>query len=121
MFIHQTETDLTQLPVVKRLPGKVFSKDVGANQVRVIVTNKGNRVTLTGTVRAYIKKPDGTMIDMTGSRDSNIARVVLPSEAYEQEGMLGIYLRIEDSGKVITLGGVEGYCYKSRTNDLVYD
>ena len=121
MFIHQIEADLKRLPIVKRLPGNVFSKDVGANQVRVVVTDNGESVTLSGTVKAYVKLPDGTTLNLTGSKSGNVARVVLPADAYEQVGMIGVYLRIENSGQKITLGGVEGYCYKSRTSELIYD
>lgn len=122
MFIHQIETDFKRLPVVKRLPGNVFTKDTGANQVRVVVTDNGQSVTLYGDVKAYIKRPGGaSTLNVTGTKDGNIARVVLPSEAYDYEGMLGIYLRLEFAGQKTTLGGIEGYCYKSQTSDLIYD
>lgn len=121
MFIHQIEADLKQMPTVKRLPGNVFSKDVGANQVRVVVTDNGENVRLYGDVKAYIKKPNGETLNVTGTHDGNIARVVLPSEAYDDEGMLGVYIRLEFAGQKTTLGGIEGYCYKSRTSDLIYD
>ena len=121
MFIHQIEADLTRLPTVKRLPGTVFTNDVGANQVQVAVTKNGQSVTLSGTVKAYVKRPDGTTINITGSKSGNVARVVLTDDSYEQNGMIGVYLRIEKSGQKITLGGIEGYCYKSRTSDLIYD
>ena len=121
MFIHQIEADLKRLPIVKRLPGNVFTKDVGANQVRVVVTDNGQSVTLYGDVKAYIKRPNGTTLNVTGTKDGNVARVVLPSDAYDEEGMLGVYLRLEYAGQKTTLGGIEGYCYKSRTSDLIYD
>lgn len=121
MFIHQIESDLNRLPTVKRLPGNVFTKDSGANKVMVAVTDNGQEVPLIGNIRAYIKRPNGTTLDVAGSRDGNVAMVVLPDDAYDYEGLLGVYLRSEYGGQKITLGGVEGYCYKSQTSDLIYD
>ena len=121
MFVHQIESDLTKLPIVKRLPGNVFTNDSQANEIRVVVTDNGKAVALSGYVKAFIKKPDGSTMDVLGSKSGNVASVILPSGAYDTEGMLGIYLRIEYGGQKTTIGGVEGYCYKSRTSDLIYD
>lgn len=113
MFIHQIDSDLTRLPIVKQLNGNVFSQDSSANKVVVRVTNNGIPVNLSGTVKAFVKKQDGTTLDITGTINGNEAYVVLPSSAYNVVGMLGVYVRIETSDQTITLGGIEGRVYPS--------
>ena len=113
MFEYWIDSDLTRLPIVKQLNGNVFSQDSGANKIGVRVTENGEPVTLSGTVKAFIKKPDGETLDVTGTASGNEAYVVLPSSAYNVVGMLGVYVRIETSDQTITLGGIEGRVYPS--------
>ena len=113
MFEYWIDTELHRLPIVKRLDGQAFSQDSGANKIGVRVTENGEPVTLSGTVKAFIKKPDGETLDVTGTASGNEAYVVLPSGAYSEVGMIGIYIRLETEDQTITLGGVEGYVYPS--------
>lgn len=115
MFEYWMDVDLERLPAVERVRGRVFTADNGANLIGVRVTDDGEPVTISGTVKANIVKPDGTTIEMTGSKSENGAYVILPESAYTLAGRIGIYLRIEDNGQVITLGGAEGYVHPSKT------
>lgn len=115
MFEYWMEADLERLPAVEQIRGRVFSADSGANLIGVRVVDDGEPVTLSGTVKANIVKPDGSTITVTGSKSGNAAYVVLPEGAYTVPGRIGVYLRLEDSGQVITLGGAEGYVIRSKT------
>ena len=115
MFEYWMDVDLERLPAVETIRGRVFTEDSGANLIGVRVTDNGEPVTLSGTVKANIVKPDGTTITVTGSKSGNAAYVVLPSGAYALAGRIGVYLRLEDGGQVITLGGAEGYVKQSVT------
>ena len=120
MFEHWIHTDLKRLPDVKKL-GNVFSADDGANKIGVEVTEDGVPVTLSGTVKAWIVKPDGTTIKETTNvgLSGNTAWVVLPASAYTVVGQLGVYLKLISGSTVTTLGGVEGYVYRSRTSNIL--
>ena len=113
MFEYWIQTDLKKLPTVKKLGGQVFTLDSGANKIGAEVYDDGVPVTLTGTVSANIVKPNGVTITATGSRSGNQAWVVLPDGAYTDTGHLGVYLKLTNGNEVMTLGGVEGYCYRS--------
>ena len=113
MFEYWIQTDLTKLPTVKTLGGQVFTADSGANKIGAEVTDNGEPVTLTGTVSANIVKPDGGTISVSGDKSGNRAWVVLPDAAYTATGHIGVYLKLTNGTEVMTLGGVEGYCYRS--------
>ena len=119
MFEIWNDTDLTRLASVKPVSGRVFSQDSSANKIGVNVYDGGEPVTLSGTVKANIIKANGETITVTGNKSGNQAWVVLPADAYTVVGKIGIYLRIEDGTQVITLGGVEGYVYRSQTAILI--
>ena len=105
--------DLRQMPSVKQLTGRVFSQDESANKIGVRVTENGEPVTLSGTVKAYVIKQDGTTLDITGTASENEAYVILPATAYTVVGEIGVFIRIETEDQTVTLGGVEGYVYPS--------
>lgn len=113
MFEHWIRSDLKKLPAVETLAGRAFSGDSGANKIGVVVTDGGEAVTLTGTVKAYIVRPNGTTIEATGDKSGNTAWVVLPEGAYAYAGKIGVFLKLINGTVVTTLGGVEAYVYKS--------
>ena len=114
MFETWIETDLQRLPTVLRLMGRAFSADDVANKVGVIVKDGGEPITLSGTVKGYIIKPDGTMInDISGSKSGNLAWIVLPSSAYAQQGQITVTIKLINGIEVSTLGAVEAYVYPS--------
>lgn len=120
MFEHWIHTDLTRMPDVKKL-GNVFSQDSGANKIGVEVTNNGVPVTLSGTVKAWIIKPDGSTITETSNvgKSANKAWVVLPASAYTLVGQISVFLKLLDGSAVTTLGGIEGYVYRSKTSNIL--
>lgn len=113
MFEYWIKSDLQHLPVVEDLCGTVFSQDNVANKIGVIVTDGGNAVSLSGTVRAWIIRGDGTTITVDGSKSGNMAWVTLPATAYAVTGRIGIYIKLLVGNDVVTLGGIESYVYKS--------
>lgn len=114
MFETWIETELTKLPTVMKLMGRAFSLDDGANKVGVIVKDGGEPITLSGTVKGYIIKPDGTMInDISGSKSGNRAWIVLPSSAYSQQGKITVTIKLINGTEVSTLGAVEAYVYRT--------
>ena len=91
MFEHWAHTDLTRLPDIKKM-GNVFSQDSEANKIGVEVTKDGVPVNLVGMVKAWIVKPDGEMIteQQNVGMSGNTAWVILPDEAYDKVGLLGM-------------------------------
>ena len=115
MFETWINTEVTKLPTVMRLMGRAFTEDNGANKIGVIVTENGQPKTLTGTVKGYVIKPDGTMInDITGSSSQNKAWIVLPASAYAIQGKITVTIKLINGTDVSTLGAVEANVYKSK-------
>lgn len=99
-----------------RLMGRAFSLDDGANKVGVIVKENGQPKTLSGIVKGYVIKPDGSMInDIVGSKSENRAWIVLPSSAYALQGQITVTVKLVNGTEVSTLGAVEAYVYPSST------
>ena len=114
MFEFWQATDLKNLPEVKHLGGQVFSQDSGANKIGVEVTDNGEPVTLTGSIRANVIRADGTTLEITGEKSGNRAWVILPAEAYAVPGHIGIFIKRISGEEISTLGGVESYVYRTR-------
>lgn len=120
------DSDLTQLPTVKKIYANMFSyrSDISgehhANRIGVRVTNGGVPVQLPDAIRAYVVKADGTTDDIPGYvRNTNEAFVLLNNTQYSAVGKIGVYLRIETNDQTVTLGGVEGYINPSAIGELV--
>ena len=111
MFETWLETDSGKLARVTKLRGRTFSQDEDANKIGVIVNGVS---ALSGDVKGYVIRPDGTMVnDITGSKSGNMAWIVLPDDAYTQTGMITVTLKVVDGETITTLGAVEAYVYKS--------
>lgn len=109
MFEEWLDTDFSELPRVRTVLGRAFSEDSGANKFGVRVTDNGEPIVLSGTVRANIIKPDGTTIAQDGSKSQNKAWVILPSSAYSLSGKISIVLKLINGTEVATLGAFEIY------------
>ena len=120
MFEYWMDVDLEQMPAVKTVNGRGFSADSGANLIGVRVWDDGEAVALSGSVKANIIRGDGVTIGANGSiQNTNEAYVILPEAAYAVPGKIGIYIRMEDDGQVITLSGAEGYVIQSVTGTTI--
>lgn len=113
MFEYWFDVDLYTYQKVKDF-GIAYTQDANAHKIGARVTKHGEPVTLAGTVRAWIIIPNKTTFTVDGSMEGNMAWVILPEEAYREEGKLGIYLKVINGSEVTTLFGAEGRVYKSR-------
>ena len=111
------DLDMDNLPKVEVLNGVIFTADSGANQLGVRVTKGGQSVTLSGTVRGFVIKPDGTMVnDISGTRSGNTASIVLPAAAYTVPGMARVIIKLLVSGaETTTLGAWDIFVASSAT------
>lgn len=112
------DTDLTVLPHVVPLPDDTFTADAQANKVGVRVTKAGQSVTVSGTIKGYIIKPDGSTITVNGSKSGNTAYVILPATAYTAPGKIMVIIKSLDGETVTTLGACE--CIMHRTTTEVH-
>ena len=107
-----TESDLSRLPIVNTIPGLLFYEDNQANKLGVKVYDNGEPVSLSGTIKAWIKRSNKTTIQVNGGKSGNQAWVVLPATAYAVPGHVGIYIKLLSGNNVVTLGGFETNVYK---------
>ena len=112
MHEYWIDTDVSRLPVVKQSP-IVFEKDSGANKIGVRVTDHGEPLALSGTIRANIVRGNGSMVVADGARDGNRAWVILPASAYAYTGKLSVFIKMLNGNDVVTLGGIEAKVYQA--------
>ena len=115
MFETWIETEMTKLPTVMRLMGRAFQADDGGNKVGVIVTRNGEPEEFRmGGIYGSVMLPDGTMINnIQGNWNENRAWIVLPAEAYAQQGMITVTIKEIVRGASTTYGVLEAYVYPS--------
>lgn len=113
MFETWLKTDLQSLPEVKKL-NLLFSQDSGANKIGVEVFDGGIPATLVGNVVASVIRADGSTISINGSKSDNKAWVELTAACYTNVGQISVFLKLVNGSEVATLGGVEGFVFKSR-------
>ena len=102
--------DLKHPVIVNRLPGNLFTGDISGNRIGVEVTDDGAPVTLSGTIRGYVIRPDGETITITnGSISGNNASIVLNADCYALSGNIRIIIKIDD----VTVLACTGYVYPS--------
>ena len=109
------DTDLTVLPHVVPLPDDTFTADAQANKVGVRVTKAGQAVTVSGTIKGYVIKPDGSTITVNGSKSGNTAYVILPATAYTAPGKIMVIIKSIDGETVTTLGACECVMHRTTT------
>jgi len=107
--------DLTKPVRVVQLTGNLFSGDVAANKIGVVVTDGGEPATLSGSVMGYIIRADGATVTVTGELDDNKVWIVLPESAYIVIGQANIVIKLGTT----TLGACTGYVYRTTTDTLV--
>ena len=115
MFEQWANLNLLELPKVNGLNGYLFSEDNGANKFGVIVKRGYESVTLTGSVKAWIIRPDGETLEVNGDKSENRAWIILPEEAYEVPGHISIFIKLINGTEVSTLCAVDAYVYKTTT------
>lgn len=113
------EADLKAGQRVTPLAGNVFSQDVLANKIGVIVTDGGDPAVLSGTVVGSIIRADGVTIIVEGELDGNKAFIVLPDAAYSVVGAIQISIRLVDGDEKTTLAACTGYVHRTATNAII--
>ena len=63
------------------LPGNYFRMDNNGNRIGAVVTYNGEPVTLSGTVKGYAKRSDGSTVSFNGTLSGNTASIIIPSSA----------------------------------------
>lgn len=109
------KTDLQQIVRVQELDGNLFTADNGANRIGVIVTNKGESVSLSGGVTGYIIRPDEATVIVNGSLSGNRAWVDLPASVYVKTGPFSIVLKNGNT----TIGAACGFIRRSMTDTII--
>lgn len=109
------DTDLNTLPHVVPLPDDTFTADAQANKVWVRVTKGGAAFTVTGTIKGYIIKPDGSTITVNGSKSGNTAYIILPATAYTVPGKIMVIIKSVDGETITTLGACECVMHRALT------
>lgn len=109
------KTDLQQVVKVQELDGNLFTADNGANRIGVIVTNKGESVSLSGGVTGYIIRPDEATVVVNGSLSGNRAWVDLPASVYVKTGPFSVVLKNGNT----TIGAACGFIRRSITDTIV--
>lgn len=113
------DQDLKNPVKVHYLHGNVFSQDNQGNIIGVKVFDNGQPVNLSGSVSAYIVRPDGVTVPATGTINGNKASVTLPEAAYAIPGVISIVLKIAAGLIITTLLAVVATVYASSTNSAV--
>lgn len=113
------DTDLNVLPHVVPLPDDTFTSDAQANLVGVRVTKAGQPVTVSGAVKGYVIKPDGTAITVNGSKSGSTAYVILPASAYTAPGKIMVIIKSVDGDRATTLGACECVMHRAMTEAIV--
>lgn len=99
----------------------MVSGDDKAHTWRVSVMDGGTPADLTSaTITGFFVREDGVTVAVAGSVSDNTASVTLAQNCYAVPGRLGGVLRMEVSGKTVTLSSVM-YTVKRLTTDSVVD
>lgn len=99
------DQDLQEPVKVHNIDGNLFSNNASGNRIGVIVTNNGEPVALSGTVRGYAVLSDGSTVQCSGSRSGNRASVVVPASAYKP-GPIFVSVVLTDGIETTTLVAV---------------
>ena len=77
----QYKCELLEPVQVHALPGNYFRTDNNGNRIGVVVTYNGEPVTLSGSVKGYAKRSDGSTVSFDGTKSGNTASITIPSSA----------------------------------------
>lgn len=104
--------DLNSLPRVVSVPGSLFTGDMMANRIVLRVTKGGQPVTVQGTVRGYVVKPDGSVVNAGSSGGSpNIIYCILPPTALTLPGPVLVIIKCTEGTAVTTLAACRCMVY----------
>lgn len=104
--------DLNSLPRVVSVPGSLFTGDMMANRIVLCVTKGGQPVTVQGTVRGYVVKPDGSVVNAGSSQGSpNTIYCILPHAALTLPGPILVIIKCTDGTAVTTLAACRCMVY----------
>lgn len=104
--------DLNSLPSVVSVPGSLFTGDMLANRIVLCVTKGGQPVTVQGTVRGYVVKPDGSVVNAGSSRGSpNVIYYILPLTALTLPGPILVIFKCTEGTAVTTLAACRCMVY----------
>jgi hypothetical protein len=93
---------------VRPLPGNYFNTDNNGNKIGVEVTYNGAPVTLSGSVKGYAVRADGSTVTIKGSKSENKASITIPSSAL-LPGALLVTLVLVDGIQTTTLAAVSTF------------
>lgn len=107
--------DLQKPVMINRLHGFLFTGDNGGNKITVTITDGGEPVSLSGTLRGYVIRPDGETVQITnGTISGSSASVVLPASCYEIPGNVTIVLKVDN----VTVCACSAVVKQAMTNDM---
>lgn len=93
---------------VHAISGSYFHTDNNGNRISAEVFYNGEPVTLTGTVKGYAVRSDGSTVSFDGTKSGNTARIVIPSSALIK-GALLVTLVLIDGISTTTLAAVSTF------------
>ena len=103
----RTETwfdqDLKKPVSVRIMAGMQFSEDNQGSLIGVRVYDDGADATLTGGATGYCILADGQTITVDGTREGNMAYILLPQSALLVPGPIQITIKLVDDGVITTL------------------
>jgi len=95
--------------------GAIFAGERGGNLIGCEVTEDGEPVTLSGTVRGYVILPDGETITITdGTIQGNRVSILLSDPCYGMAGDIRITIKISD----VTVCACRGCVWTSWTAEV---
>ena len=112
-------TDLQKPLRVQELKTDLILNDEEGNLIGVRVTDGGEAVTLTGSIKCYMIRPDTTTLTIDGEVSGNQAMVVLPENAYYYTGRASFVIKMEASGNKVTLAAFTAIVYRDVSDALV--
>lgn len=115
VFEKWLKNDLKKPVTVERLGGNIFSRDIGANRIGVIITDDGAEASITGDVTGYVIRADGETVIVSGTLDGNRASIILPAECYAIVGIISIVIKVGST----TVGACTGHVYQTSTDAIV--
>ena len=119
------EQDLKKPVQVQVLNGNVFSQDHNGNLVGVKVYDGGEPAALTGSVNAYCILADGTTVPVDGTRQDNMAYIMVPQSALAVPGTIRIVIKLtevdgnDDVTNVTTLAAIVSTVYRTKTDTVI--
>lgn len=119
------EQDLKKPVQVQVLNGNVFSQDHNGNLVGVKVYDGGEPAALTGSVNAYCILADGATVPVDGTRQDNMAYIMVPQSALAVPGTIRIVIKLtevdgnDDVTNVTTLAAIVSTVYRTKTDTVI--